>query len=50
MSNFLEKIALKWIKSENDYLKKLPYSNEFFEFELVGNKKTHYKVKSSEAN
>ena len=44
MSNFLEKIALKWIKSENDYLKNLPYSNEFFEFELVGNKRTHYQV------
>lgn len=44
MTNILEKIALGWLKSENDFLKDIPYSRDFFEFRLTGNKKTHYQV------
>ena len=44
MTNILEKIALGWLKSEMDFLKDIPYSMDFFEFNLIGNKRTHYQV------
>lgn len=44
MTNIFEKIALGWLKSEKDYLKGIPYSRDFFEFNLLGNKRTHYQV------
>lgn len=44
MKNKLEKIALSWLKSKKDFLKDIPYSRDFFEFNLTGNKRTHYQV------
>lgn len=44
MTNILEKIALSWIKSDSEFLKDIPYSRDFFEFSLVGNKRTFYQV------
>lgn len=44
MTNILEKIALGWLKSEKDFLKNIPYNRDFYEFNLIGNKRTHYQV------
>lgn len=44
MTNIFEKIAQGWIKSDKDFLKNIQYSRDFFEFNLIGNKRTYYQV------
>jgi hypothetical protein len=40
MKNILEKIANKWFKNHKEYSNDLDYSNEFYEIEIIGNKRT----------
>lgn len=44
MKNIFKKLLFGSFKSENDFLKDIPFIREFYEFNLTGNKRTHYQV------
>ncbi len=49
MKNIFGKIADIWLKSHKEYTNDLDYSNEFYEIEIIGNKRTGNQIEDWES-
>lgn len=49
MKNILEKIANKWFRNHKEYLNDIYFSNDFYEIEIEGNKRTGDQIKDWES-